>query len=175
MVSYKVGDKFPTKVDFQYIPYVPENSDILACSIPTVYSLSKKLPGRTVVIVSVPGAFTPTCTADHIPPYVAKIKQLRAKGVDDVVVISANDSFVLAAWGKALGAKDEIIFASDPNAAVSTELGLQKDLTAVGFGIRTSRYAAIVVDGVIKYLEEEPGQGVSVSGVESILSALDNI
>lgn len=172
MVSVKVGDKFPTDVKLQTIPYAEENSGILACSIPTVYDLSKKLPGKTVVFVAVPGAFTPTCTADHIPPFVSRIGELKAKGVDDVVVLSANDAFVQAAWGKALGVKGEIIFASDPLAQLSGELGLQKDLTGAGFGIRTSRYAAIVVDGVIKYLEEEPGSGVSVSGVEAILAAL---
>lgn len=172
MVSIKVGDKFPTDIKLQYTPYNAESGDILACSIPTAYDLSKKLPGKTVVFVAVPGAFTPTCTADHIPPFVQKIGELKSKGVDEVVVISANDAFVLNAWGKALGVKDEIIFASDPNALLSGKLGLQKDLTAAGMGVRTSRYAVIVVDGIVKYVEEEPGSGVSVSGVDAILSAL---
>lgn len=168
-------DKFPTDVTLQYIPYAKETADILACAIPVGWDPKKKLAGKTVVFVSIPGAFTPTCTAEHIPPFVAKYDELKKRGVDEIVVLSANDAFVLSAWGKALGADDKIVFASDPMAALSGKLGLQKDLTSVGFGVRTDRYAAIVVDGVIKYLGVEPGHGVSVSGVEAVIDALDDL
>ncbi|CDK27722.1 unnamed protein product [Kuraishia capsulata CBS 1993] len=171
MVS--VGDSFPTDVKLQYIPWSEENAGVLACSIPIPYDLEKKLPGRTVVFVAVPGAFTPTCTANHIPPFVEKIGELKAKGVDDVVILSANDAFVQAAWGKALGAKDELIFASDPLASLSAELGFTLDLSSNGFGIRTGRYAAIVKDGKITYLSQEPGAGVTVSGFDTVLAALN--
>lgn len=143
-----------------------------ACGIPITYDTAKEFPNKKVVIVAVPGAFTPTCTANHIPPYIQRLKELRNKGVDDVLVISANDPFVLSAWGKALHAKDEIIFASDGNAAFSTKAGLDLDLSKLGFGLRTGRYAIIVDHGKVKYLEKEPGSEVTVSGIDAVLAAL---
>lgn len=124
------------------------------------------------MIVAVPGAFTPTCTANHIPPFIERISELKAKGVDQVIVISANDPFVLSAWGKALGAKDKVIFAADGNAAFSTKIGRTLDLSKVGFGTRTARYAIIVDHNKVTYIEQEAGSDVSVSGLDAILAAL---
>lgn len=145
----------------------------LACGIPIAYDTAKQFPDKKVVIVAVPGAFTPTCTANHIPPFISKFSQLQAKGVDQVIVISANDPFVLSAWGKALEAKNkDIIFASDGNAAFSESIGKTLDLTSKGFGIRTGRYAIIVDHNKVTYIDEEPGSDVTVSGVEAILNNL---
>ncbi|ANZ74126.1 BA75_00895T0 [Komagataella pastoris] len=168
----QVGDKFPTDVALTYIPWTPENSGVLACAIPIPYDLSKKLPGRTVVIVSAPGAFTPTCTANHIPVFIEKIDEFKKKGVDDVVVITADTAFANAAWGKALGAKDEIIFANDPLAALSKELGYLKTGAPASFGVRGARYAVIVKDGVVAYFGVETSSGVTVSGADAVLEAL---
>lgn len=119
-----------------------------------------------------PGAFTPTCTANHIPPFIQKAKDIKSKGVDDIIVLSANDPFVQSAWGKALGAKDEIIFASDADAAFSAKGDFSLDLNSKGMGNRTARYALIVDHGKITYAEKEPGSEVTVSGADAILKNL---
>lgn len=144
---------------------------MLACGIPTVWEGDKHFPNKKIVIVSVPGAFTPTCTANHIPPFVSKYNELKAKGVDEVLVISANDAFVLSAWGKALGAADKIIFASDGNSEFSKQIGFDLDLTSKGFGVRTSRYALIVDNGKVTYAEQDTS-GVDKSSVDAVLAKL---
>ncbi|KAG5365603.1 putative peroxiredoxin [Yarrowia sp. C11] len=170
----RAGDKFPTAT-FNYVPETPEiEGDVAACGIPQPFSSDKELAGKKVVFVSVPGAFTPTCTANHIPPYIENVDKLKAKGVDKVVVLSANDPFVLSAWGRALKApKDNfVIFASDGNAAFSKSIGQAVDLAAVGFGERTARYAIIVDDGKVIYNEQEPAKGVTVSGFDAVYAKL---
>lgn len=124
------------------------------------------------MIVSVPGAFTPTCTANHIPPFIKKVSEIKNKGVDDIIVLSANDAFVQSAWGKALGGADKLIFASDGNAEFSEAAGLSVDLTDRGLGKRSARYAIIVDHGKVSYVEQEPGREVTVSGVDAILAHL---
>ncbi|KAI9212974.1 hypothetical protein DS838_002174 [Geotrichum bryndzae] len=132
-----------------------------------------EFPNKKIVIVSVPGAFTPTCTANHIPPYIERIEELKKKGVDKVLVLSANDPFVQSAWGKALGAKgDDIIFVSDGNAAFSTSIGQALDLSKNGFGVRSARYAIIVDNNKVVYNEQEPGSDVTVSGIDAVLKHL---
>ncbi|VVT55357.1 uncharacterized protein SAPINGB_P004556 [Magnusiomyces paraingens] len=171
-MALSVGDQFPSGVKFTYIPYSPDLEGVTACGIPIAYDTEKEFPSKKVVIVSVPGAFTPTCTANHIPPFVEKIKDLKSKGADEIIVLSANDPFVQAAWGKALGGYKQLIFASDGNAAFSKAIGKSVDLSSKGFGIRTARYAIIVDHGKVTYIEQEPGPGVSVSGVDAILAHL---
>ncbi|KAK9473687.1 Redoxin, partial [Dipodascopsis tothii] len=145
------GDKFPSGVVFSYIPYTPESSDIKACGIPISLDFDKKFADKKVVIVSIPGAFTPTCTANHIPPFVANIAELEGKGVDAVIVLAANDPFVMSAFGKANGVgESSIIFAADPAAEFSKSIGYSVDLGGA-FGTRTGRYAIIVDKGVVTY------------------------
>ncbi|KAK9463339.1 putative peroxisomal protein [Lipomyces oligophaga] len=167
-----VGDKFPSGVKFMYVPYLPENSDIKACGIPTPLDADKVFAGKTVVIVSIPGSFTPTCTANHIPPYVENLSALKSKGVDLVICLSANDPFVQSAFGKASGVADEdFIFACDPAAEFSKSIGYTLDLPPM-LGTRTARYALIVKDGVITYMKKEDGGDVTVSGYEAVSAAL---
>jgi alkyl hydroperoxide reductase 1 len=167
------GNEFPKGVNFHYVPFVPEQKDVLACGIPIGYNVDKELAGKKVVIVAVPGAFTPTCTANHIPPYINKAAEFKAKGVDQIIVLSANDPFVQAAWGKALGNKDNyVIFAADGNAAFSKSIGYSLDLTDKGFGLRTGRYALIIDNGKVTYAEAEPGADVTVSSAEAVLAKL---
>lgn len=128
--------------------------------------MAKELPGKTVVITAAPGAFTPTCTEQHIPGYLADVEKFKAKGVDKIIVLTANDPFVNAAWGKALGYKNEenyVIFATDPNGALSKELGdnYLVDLSAAGFGLRTARYAIVIKDGTIVFSGHEDGGSYS--------------
>lgn len=163
--ALKAGDDFPEGVSFTYVPYKPETSAVTACGIPVKYDASKEFKDKKVVIVSVPGAFTPTCQNTHIQGYIEKLSELKAKGVDQVIVIAYNDAWVQAAWAKANGIKDEIIFASDDNAAFSNSIGWT-------LGPRTARYAIVVDHGKVIYAEKEPGKEVTVSGVDAVLAKL---
>ncbi|KAJ1948642.1 hypothetical protein FBU59_001497, partial [Linderina macrospora] len=129
---------------------------------------------KKVVIFAVPGAFTPTCSAQHLPGYLAKVGELKAKGVDLIIGTSSNDFFVLDAWGKQQGVTDKILLVSDANGELGRATGLTLDLTSKGLGPgRLTRFAAVVVDGKVTYLEQEPNPGeVSVSGVDAVLAAL---
>lgn len=140
--------------------------------------MAKELPGKKVIITAAPGAFTPTCTEQHIPGYIKDAEKFKAKGVDKIIVLTTNDPFVNAAWGKALGYTNEenfIIFATDPNGALSTELGdnYLVDLSKIGFGLRTNRYAAIVDNGKVTFLENEDEGGFSdITKADSLLGRL---
>lgn len=176
-MAIKVNDKFPTDVTLKYIPYTKENDSIVACANPIGLSLSK-FADQKIILTSFPGSFTPTCTEQHIPDYLEHAKEFKAKGVDRVVAISANDPFVNAAWSKALGNKDEenyFIFATDPNAQLSKELGEEyvADLTSAGFGVRTARYTAIIDKGVITFIKIEDGNGFGdATSAKTLLSNL---
>jgi len=170
MATVKVGDTIP-KGTFPYIPYTPELEDALACGIPTSLS-TDEWKGKKVVIFSVPGAFTPTCHANHLPPYIKKYDEFKAKGVDVVAVVAANDPFVMSGWARVSGLKDKILALSDTNAQWSASLGLSVDMSSRGFGTRTNRYALIIDDLVIKYIGLEPAPGVTVSGADAVLAAL---
>lgn len=181
------GQKFPSGVEFAYVPIDLDSvskEDALACSTPLPLSLDKlfeKNKGGNVLFVSVPGAFTPTCTANHIPPYLSHLKELKSsKKITTVVVLSANDPFVNNAWGKLLlqkadlsGDLPKVVFASDPNAKFSSDNGISLDLTEKGLGVRTARYAFVVNADTkeVSYFGSEPGSDVTVSGYEAILDA----
>ncbi|KAG2067728.1 thioredoxin-dependent peroxidase [Suillus decipiens] len=172
MVSLKisVGDTIPKGI-FSTIPFTEELADHSVCGIPTTLS-TDSWKGKKVVLFSVPGAFTPTCHVNHLPPYLAKYHEFKAKGVDVIAVIAANDPFVMSGWGRVEGLTDKIITLSDPDAVWSNSLGLSIDLSSVGFGVRTSRYAMIIDNLVVKYVEVEPARGVTVSGADAVLANL---
>jgi len=169
-VTIKVGDTIPEGT-FPYIPYSPALDDALACGVPIKLS-TKEWAGKKVVLFAVPGAFTPTCHADHLPPYLAKYDEFKAKGVDVIAVIAANDPFVMSGWGRFEGLKDKIITITDTNAAWSAALGLSLDLSELGLGVRTARYALIINDLKVEYVEVEPAPGVTVSGADAVLAKL---
>ncbi|KAK6340000.1 hypothetical protein TWF730_001776 [Orbilia blumenaviensis] len=165
--TLQVGDSFPEDIIFSYIPYTEEKAGITSCGIPINYNASKEFAGKKVVLFSVPGAFTPGCSARHLPGYIEKLSDLKSKGVDIVIVIAYNDAFVMSAWAKANKVKnDDIIFASDGEAKFSKRLGWT-------LGERTARYALIIDNGKIVYAEneEKPGE-VTVSSAEAVLSKL---
>ena len=128
--------------------------------------------GRKVVLFAVPGAFTPTCSMNHLPGFVAACEAIKAKGVDAIACTSVNDVHVMSAWAKASAADGKIIMLADGNAAFAKAVGLEKDLTAAGMGLRSSRYSMIVDNGVVKTLNVEEKSGVNVSGAETILEQL---
>jgi peroxiredoxin len=128
--------------------------------------------GKKVVLFAVPGAFTPTCSNQHLPGFIEKADEIRAKGVDDIVCMSVNDAFVMDAWGKDRGAGDKVRLIADGNGELSKALGLDFDGSGIGFGLRCQRFAAIVEDGVVKKLAVEEPMKFEVSSAESILAAL---
>ncbi|KAK4236785.1 Redoxin [Achaetomium macrosporum] len=166
MATLKPGDSFPSGVVFTYIP--PTGTlDLLVCGLPTKYDASKELQTKKTVLVAVPGAFTPTCQEQHITSYLANLDNLRAKGVDRVIFIASNDAFVMSAWGKANGVKDEsILFMSDTNADFSRSIGWAN-------GDRTARYALVVDHGKVVYAGIDTQRGsIANSGAEGVLAKL---
>lgn len=128
--------------------------------------------GRKVVLFAVPGAFTPTCHANHLPGYLEQADAIRAKGVDEIAVVAVNDHHVMGAWEKATGADGKILFLADGAGLFTEAVGLDIDLGAAGLGVRSKRYAMIVEDRVVKALNIEEAPGVSVSGAAAILGLL---
>ena len=128
--------------------------------------------GKTVVLFAVPGAFTPTCSAKHLPGYVTKAADLQGKGVDKIACLSVNDAFVMDAWGKDQKVGDDILMLADGNAEFTKAMGLVMDGSGYGMGNRSKRYAMVVKDGVVKDLfVEEPGQ-FEVSSADYVLGKL---
>lgn len=128
--------------------------------------------GRKVAVFGLPGAFTPTCSAKHVPGYLEHADEFAAKGVDAIACISVNDAFVMGAWGKDQGVGDKIDMLGDGSAEFSKAAGLDQDLSGRGFGVRSKRYAMIVDDGVVKNIAIEEGGGLDVSAAEKMLAAL---
>ena len=125
-----------------------------------------------VVLFGVPGAFTPTCSDQHLPGFLVRTDELKAKGVDLVACIAVNDAWVMGAWGEARGVGDEIAMLADGNGEFTRAIGLENDLSKAGLGSRSKRYAMVLDDGVVTYLGVESAPGVSVSGAEAVLAAL---
>ena len=123
--------------------------------------------GKKVVLFAVPGAFTPTCSKQHLPGYVTSADAIRAKGVDTIACLAVNDIFVMQAWAEASGAADKILMLADGNGAYTKALGLEVDLTGFGMGTRAKRFSMIVDNGIVRELNVEAAPGVSVSGAEA--------
>ncbi|MFN6953526.1 MAG: peroxiredoxin [Acetobacteraceae bacterium] len=128
--------------------------------------------GRTVVLFGVPGAFTPTCSAKHLPGFVEHYDAIKAKGVDAIACMAVNDAFVMKAWGKDQGALDKITMIADGSAAFTKALGLELDLTARGLGIRCQRFALIAKDGKVTHIAVEAPGAFEVSSADAVLAAL---
>ncbi len=128
--------------------------------------------GKKVVMFAVPGAFTPTCSARHLPGYLQNIEALQAKGVDAVVCMAVNDGFVMGAWARDQGVDGRITMIADGSGAFTKSLGLELDLTARGLGIRSQRFAMVVEDKKVASLNVEPPGGFEVSKAETVLAGL---
>ena len=128
--------------------------------------------GKKVVVFALPGAFTPTCSAAHLPGYVVHHDAIKEKGVDTIACLSVNDAFVMDAWGKAQNVEDNILMLADGSGSLTEALGMTLDLTARHLGVRSDRYAMIVEDGTVTHIaHEDPGK-FEVSGAEQILELL---
>jgi len=135
-------------------------------------STAELFGGKKVVLFAVPGAFTPTCSAKHLPGFVSKAGDIKAKGVDSVICLAVNDAFVMDAWGKAHHAGGAVMMAADGNAEFTRALGLEFDASEFGMGVRSQRFALIVDDGVVKGAYVEAPMKFEVSSAEAILEQL---
>ncbi len=133
---------------------------------------SELLGSGRVVLFAVPGAFTPGCSDYHLPGFVTRAADIKAKGVDKIACISVNDAFVMGAWGKAQNVGEDIMMLADGNGDFAEAMGLQMDGTGFGLGVRSQRYAAVIDDGVITELLVEQGPGVNTSSANAIIDAL---
>jgi peroxiredoxin len=169
-MSIKVGERLPAGVLYEFI-----EEERPGCSIgPNEFKVQDMLKGRRIAIFGLPGAFTPTCSAKHLPGFVQKADQLR-KMVDEIWCLSVNDAYVMDAWGKQQGAQNKVRMMADGSGLFTTALGLEVDLTARGLGVRSQRYSMLVVDGVVKALNvEKPGK-FEVSDVETLLKQAEKV
>jgi len=162
----KVGDKLPAGTLQEFIE-VEGNG----CSLgPNSFEIEKLTAGKKIAIFALPGAFTPTCSAQHVPGYVAKFEEFKAAGVDEIWCISVNDAFVMGAWGRDQKTAGKVRMMADGSAAFTQAAGLVFDLTAKGFGVRSQRYSMLVVDGVVKTLNVEAPGKFEVSGADTLLA-----
>jgi peroxiredoxin (alkyl hydroperoxide reductase subunit C) len=163
-----VGQKLPNATLYEFLNEATEG-----CSIgPNAFEVEKLAAGKKVVIFALPGAFTPTCSAKHVPSYVEHFDAIKAKGVDEIWCISVNDPFVMGAWGRDQKVGNKIRMLGDGSAEFTKKLGLELDLTARGLGVRSDRYAMIVEDGVVKALDREAPGKFEVSDAASVLKQL---
>jgi peroxiredoxin len=144
-----------------------------ACPLsPAKVSVAEATRGKKVVVFGLPGAYTPTCSAKHVPGYVEKLPELKARGVDEVWCVSVNDGFVMAAWGRDLDAFGKVRMLGDGSGELARKLGLEVDLTSAGMGLRMRRFSMLVEDGVVKQLNVEAPGKFEVSDVGTMLGQL---
>jgi peroxiredoxin len=163
----KIGDRIPSAT----LTESTEFGEFCPVS-PSSISVEEATKGKRVVIFGVPGAFTPTCSAKHVPGYVQHLDELKAKKIDEVWCVSVNDGYVMAAWGRDEKAIGKVRMLGDGNAELTKKLGLEVDLTKGGFGIRMKRCSLLVDDGVIKQLNIEAPGKFEVSDAETMLKQL---
>lgn len=161
-MGIKVGDTLPKDVVLKEMgPDGPRN-----------VTVGELTAGKKVVIFAVPGAFTPTCSAKHLPGFVEQSSTIKGKGVADVICVSVNDAFVMGAWAKDQGANGKVRCVADGNGEFTRAVGLALDGTGFGMGERSQRYAMIVNDGTVEQVFVEPGPGLDVSSATSVLARL---
>jgi len=167
-MTIKVGDKLPAGSLSEFIEV-----ESAGCTVgPNEFKIDDLTRGKKVVIFGLPGAFTPTCSAKHVPSYVANIDKLKAKGVSDVICMSVNDAFVMGAWARDQKSGGKVRMMGDGSANYTKALGLEFDLTAKGLGVRCQRFSMLVDDGVVKVMNIEAPGKYEVSGAESMLKQM---
>ena len=164
----KVGDKVPSATLMEYNEVEKDG-----CSIgPNPVKTDDLFKGKKVVLFGLPGAFTPTCSAKHVPSYLANYDKLKAKGVDEVACVSVNDAFVMGAWARDQHTGDKVRMLGDGSAEFTKAMGLTLDLNARGMGTRSQRFSMLVDDGVVKSLNVEAPGKYEVSDAETMLKQL---
>ena len=160
-MTIKVGDRMP-----------PGTFGVMTESGPGAISTDELFSGKKVVLFSVPGAFTPTCSAKHLPGFVDRAGEILANGVDTIACTAVNDTFVMSAWGKSQNVGDRVLMLADGNGEYAKALGLEMDGSAFGMGMRGKRFALVVDDGVVKHIAVEAPGKFEVSSADAVLAAL---
>ena len=170
-MTIKVGDKLPAGTLYEFI-----EDETPGCTLgPNAFKVEEITPGKRIAILGLPGAFTPTCSAKHLPGFLKLTDEFKNKKVDEIWCLSVNDAFVMGAWGRDQGAKGKVRMMGDGSGAYSKALGLEFDLTARGMGIRSQRYSMLVVDGVVKAFNlDQPGK-FEVSDAETLLKQAEKV
>jgi len=168
-MTISVGERLPVgnlteSIEFDDATGCPAN--------PQVHDVIDETRGKKIIIFGVPGAYTPLCSAQHLPGYVDYADQLKAKGADEIWCMAVNDTFVMASWGKDQNVNGKVRMMADGSAEYTKALGLDRDLTAGGMGIRCFRFAMLVDDGVVKYIGVEGSGEFGVSKAETLLEQL---
>jgi peroxiredoxin len=160
-MTIKVGDRIP-------------NTTVMTMGEkgPQAVSTDDLFKGKTVAVFAVPGAFTPTCSAKHLPGFVENADAIKGKGIDQIVCLSVNDAFVMNAWGKDQNVGSKITMLADGNGDLTKKLGLELDGSKFGLGPRSQRYSMVVKDGVVEKLNVEEGGAFAVSNAETLLGQL---
>ncbi len=167
-MTVKVGDRVPEGTLTEFV-----ETETAGCALgPNDFKVSDLVKGKKILMFAVPGAFTPTCSAKHVPSFLENFDAIKAKGVDEIWCVAVNDAFVMGAWGRDQGAGGKVRMLADGAAAWTQAMGLTLDLTARNMGVRSQRYAALFDDGVISALAiEEPG-AFEVSSGQAMLKHL---
>jgi len=160
-MAISVGDKIPAATLYK-----------MGADGPEAVSTEEYCAGRKVVIFGVPGAFTPTCSAQHVPGYMQNVDALKSKGIDAIACVSVNDAFVMGAWAKDQGTGDAIDMLGDGSGELAKSMGIELDLGARGLGTRCKRFALVAEDGVVKHLALQDGGELTISSAEEVLKAL---
>jgi peroxiredoxin len=170
-MAIKAGDKLPMGTLWEFI-----EEETPGCSIgPNSFKVEELTRGKRIAVFGLPGAFTPTCSAKHLPGFVAKAAEFKVRKIDEIWCISVNDPFVMGAWGREQGAKGKVRMMADGSGLYTKALGLEVDLMARGLGVRCQRFSMLVDDGVVKALNlEEPGK-FEVSSAEKLLEQAEKV
>src|SRR5450631_315548 len=167
-MTIKAGDRLPEGTVQEFIE-VEGNG----CTVgPNTFKVPDLVKGKKIAIFGLPGAYTPTCSAKHVPSYLANYDKLKAKGVDEIWCVATNDAFVMGAWGRTQKAVGKVRMLADGSAIWTKALGLELDLTARNMGVRSNRYSMLVQDGVVKQLNVEGPGKFEVSDAETMLKQM---
>jgi peroxiredoxin len=165
-MTIKVGDRLP---DGQLQEFI--EVETAGCSLgPNTFQVADLVKGKRILVFGLPGAYTPTCSAQHVPGYLRHYDALKSKGIDEIWCMSVNDAFVMGAWGRDQKATGKVRMMADGSADFTKKLGLELDLVAKGLGVRCQRFAMLVDDGVVKKLNVEAPGKFEVSGAEAMLA-----
>lgn len=167
-MTIQIGEKLPDATLYEFIHKESEG-----CSLgPNAFKVADLVANKKIAILALPGAYTPTCSAKHLPGFVQHAAEFRAKGVDEIWCISVNDAFVMGAWGQSQGADGVVRMMADGSAEFTQKIGMELDLTARGLGMRSQRYSMLVENGVVKQINLDPAGAFENSTAEKLLSQL---
>lgn len=167
-MTIQIGEKLPDATLYEFIHKESEG-----CSLgPNAFKVADLVANKKIAILALPGAYTPTCSAKHLPGFVQHAAEFKAKGVDEIWCISVNDAFVMGAWGQSQGADGIVRMMADGSAEFTKKIGMELDLTARGLGLRSQRYSMLVENGVVKQINLDPAGAFENSTAEKLISQL---